>query len=197
MSVLLEFHSLVIRRDRIAAVFPGGWEQYVAEYGLPEEGWWDEDLLRYGAMDGFSMELLVQDARALGLRLTSKRDGREVFQDMCILSSPDFRPALPCDWLEVRSEGTAVFVGRNRKPRRPRMRMADRKREAERTRDAILSLLAVPPADREPMPLHRADGVTGTLRTEPGTRRSLVVESRVGREAYRWVEDVVNAGWEV
>jgi len=197
MPVILQCFSLVIRRDRIAAVFPGGWAQFVAERGLPPEEWWDDDLVRLGAMNNFQFEMLVNDARALGLRLTSKRDEREVFQDMCVLASPENRLSLPCNWIDVRPDGTASFAGSRRKPRRPRIKNQERMEHAERTLDAILGLLALPPAERFFLPLHRRDGATGTLRTEPGTRRSLVVDGEAGHETFRWAEDVVNAGWEV
>ncbi len=197
MSISLSAHSLVIRRERIEAVYPGGWWQFVAENGQPGEGQWDDDLVLFAAQDPFYLNVHVADARDVGLRPTEKSNGREVSRDMCRLSSPDFRPEHPCDWLEVDEDGTALFIGRRRKSRRPRITIEDRKEDAERTREAILGLLALPPAERAPMQLHRIDGETGKLRTEPGTRRSLVVESDTGREAYRWIEDVVNAGWEV
>jgi|GEM_PF-4631305 len=198
MPVILEVFSLVIRRDRIEAVLPGGWEQFVAERGgLPPEGWWDDDLVRTGAMSGFGIQLLVDDCRDMGLRLTGKRDGQEVFKDMCVIASYEDRPTLPCDWIEVLPDGTAAFTGKRRKPRRPRLSKTMVGPGGERTLAAILAMLARAREDRFPLYMQRRDGTPGRFSLETEKTRSLIVEFDGGREAFRWAEDVVNAEWVV
>lgn len=77
MAVILEFYSLVIRRDRLEAALPGGWPQYLAEYGEPFEGWFDEDLLRTGAMNPMDFDFQIKHWRRRGLRLLGRRNGQE------------------------------------------------------------------------------------------------------------------------
>lgn len=199
MSILLEFFSVVIRRDSLEALLPGGWSQFLAEYGEPIEDWADDDLVRFGAMNRLDLDGLVAHWRERGLALIRSRDGRQVCGDMMLHAAPSGSGAIECDWLEISDDGFARFVGKRRPLRRPRIRSHWSDELVDLTRRMFQDLLAKPPALRAPVALKNWDDRFGILSTDPGASKGLLVtDRRTGTvQSYRLLEDLLNAGWVV
>jgi hypothetical protein len=94
VAVLVEAISVVIRRAKIASLYPGGWDSFVAD--CPNATLCaDLDLARIGFMTPMDVEWFCQHLEARGLVFL--RDGRAV--DFAMVDQLR-GPTTPCDWLE-------------------------------------------------------------------------------------------------
>lgn len=199
MPILLEHFSLVIRRDSLEALLPGGWPQFLAEYGEPYENWVDDDLVRFGAMNGLDLDGHVAHWRQRGLALVRHRDGRPDRGDMLLHAALSATGAVQCDWLEISDDGFARFVGKKRRQRRPRIHSSWSDELVALTRDMVLDLLARAPVRRPPLMLKNWDERFGILSTDENARKGLHVTDLADGtlQSFRLTEDLLNAGWVV
>ncbi len=111
MSVALEFIDFIIPIDVIRKKYPGGWEQCLKDHEQLIGGrvWFDEHLLRDGAMGPQGIESLVQEWTALGFQPTEERDGQRIWKDCCVVESMFGGPTLPCDWLQIGEDGCSAY----------------------------------------------------------------------------------------
>lgn len=101
MAIALEFSNLIINRYCFCECFPGGWELFCAFYPHDEDGQsFDQHLIRCGAMNDFSMHMIIKDQEEIGLQLMGKVKGRNSFVDMCLLGAGAAKLPYPCAWLE-------------------------------------------------------------------------------------------------
>jgi uncharacterized protein (TIGR02452 family) len=108
MSIQLEFISLLIPRRVVEKHYPGGWEAYKRENrGIVNSKnynvWYDDLLVKEGAMDPMSMEFLVNKWKDLGVKTVS--DNGKKWVDVCVADQFG-GPTLPCDWLVLNKNGT-------------------------------------------------------------------------------------------
>lgn len=100
MPVALEFINVLIRRDALDQKIEGGWERFIAGNDLLwKVEWYDDYLLRTGAMNPADVEWIVETYTHLGLTDTVTVDGEEHWEDLCVFENI-FGSSLPCDWLD-------------------------------------------------------------------------------------------------
>ncbi len=198
MAVILEFFNLIIRRDRIEALLPGGWPQYLAEYGDPLPFWADDDLVRWGAMSSADIKRLVEHWTNRGL--VSNLDRQQgTSADMVVHACYAESSIEGCDWLATTDENTACFVGTRQKPDRPQIRSSWSDELVRLSTEFILQLLATPPNRRAPLPLKNWNGKFALLNIDMEARACLVAIDRETPNCYAYarIEDLLNAGWAI
>ena len=100
MAIALEFLNLIIPIKNIDRVYPGGFEQYKIDNAeaIGKKIWYDEYIVRDGAMGWEDIETLLNEWRDRGLELVKEIDGQNNWSDVCVLYDID-GPTLPCDWI--------------------------------------------------------------------------------------------------
>jgi hypothetical protein len=112
MAVALEFIDFIVPIALIRKKYPGGWAQCLRD----REGliggrvWFDEHLLRDGAMSPGDIGHLVDEWTELGFQPTEERDGKRVWKDCCVVESMFGGPTLPCEWLEIGEDGRSAHL---------------------------------------------------------------------------------------
>jgi hypothetical protein len=111
MAVYLEFINLIIPRDHIEAVYEGGWDQFVSDNQSAIGGriWFDDHLMRDGAMSPGDMGLLIDLWTSIGLNPIGEKDGQKFWKDCCVVDTM-FGATLPCDWIEFTEDGRSAFL---------------------------------------------------------------------------------------
>ena len=111
MAVYLEFINLIIPRDHIEAVYKGGWNQFVLDNQSAIGGriWFDDHLMRDGAMSPGDMGLLIDLWTGIGLNPLGEKDGQKFWKDCCVVDTM-FGATLPCDWIEFTEDGRSAFL---------------------------------------------------------------------------------------
>jgi hypothetical protein len=95
MAVLVEAHSLLVRKDAIEAHVEGGLPRFLSLLP-PLTFCMDDGLVQIGFMDGESCARFVHELQHLGL--THREDGRA--RDMAVCDA-DGGLLHECDWIEV------------------------------------------------------------------------------------------------
>ncbi len=94
MAVLVEATSVIVRREKLEAAYPGGWAGFVAD--CPNKTLCaDHHLARIGFMSPVDVEGLVRHLEVIGLVFL--RDGATV--DIAVVDQMR-GPTRRCDWLE-------------------------------------------------------------------------------------------------
>lgn len=112
MAIALEFIDFVVPIALIRQKYPGGWAQCLQDHERLIGGrvWFDEHLLRDGAMSPADIESLVEEWTSLGFQPTAELDGQRIWQDCCVVESMLGGPTLPCDWLELSEDGRSAWT---------------------------------------------------------------------------------------
>ena len=112
MAIALEFIDLVVPIALIRQKYPGGWAQCLQDQERLIGGrvWFDEYLLRDGAMNPADIESLVEEWMSLGFQPTAEVDGQRIWQDCCVVESMLGGPTLPCEWLELSEDGRSAWL---------------------------------------------------------------------------------------
>ena len=94
MAVLVEATSVILRRDSIGRIFPGGWEAFGA--AVPNATLcYDDDIARVGFLSPSEVEGYVKHLQRIGLKVSSQ----EKYVDLAIVDQCRGLIA-GCDWLE-------------------------------------------------------------------------------------------------
>ncbi len=100
MAVELEFISLIIPIERIEKHYPGGFNKYKRDnnQAIGRRIWFDNYIVRDGAMNPMDIEYLVNSWEEFGLVGITEVNGTKQWQDLCVV---DFigGMTLPCNWL--------------------------------------------------------------------------------------------------
>ncbi len=112
MAIALEFIDFIIPIATIRAKYPGGWEQCLIDHRNLIGGrvWYDEHLLRDGAMNPSDIGHLVDEWTELGFQPTETIDGQRIWKDVCVVESMLGGSTLPCTWIEVDAENRCAFL---------------------------------------------------------------------------------------
>lgn len=112
MAIALEFIDFVVPIALIRQKYPGGWEQCLQDHERLIGGrvWFDEHLLRDGAMNPADIESLIEEWASLGFQPTAEIEGQRVWQDCCVVESMLGGLTLPCDWLELSEDGRSAWL---------------------------------------------------------------------------------------
>ena len=112
MAIALQFIDFVVPIDLIRQKYPGGLAQCLQDHERLIGGrvWFDEHLLRDGAMNPADIESLVDEWTSLGFQPTAELDGQRIWQDCCVVESMLGGPTLPCEWLELSEDGRSAWL---------------------------------------------------------------------------------------
>lgn len=102
MAVALEFIDFLIRVETIKKKYPGGWDAFLSDYEneLGRRVWFDDYLVRDGAMSPHDIELLVNEWTEIGFEPFGEINGQMYWKDCCVLEVMFGGPTLPCDWID-------------------------------------------------------------------------------------------------
>ncbi|GMO36718.1 MAG: hypothetical protein Ta2B_16640 [Termitinemataceae bacterium] len=114
MAIELEFISLIIPIDIISKYYHGGYEQYKTDNSVrfvPENYniWYDDELVKEGAMSPWDMGFLVKKWEDLGVKTYSEHNGKKKWENVCVV---DFLcgPTIPCKWLSFDTKNNTVSL---------------------------------------------------------------------------------------
>ena len=112
MAVALEFIDFIVPIAVIRAKYPGGWEQCLIDHERLIGGrvWYDEHLIRDGAMNPNDIESLIDEWSELGFQPMEERDGEHIWKDVCVVESMFGGPTLPCEWLVMGEDGCSAYL---------------------------------------------------------------------------------------
>ncbi|HSV77525.1 MAG TPA: TIGR02452 family protein [Bacteroidales bacterium] len=100
MAVELEFISLIIPIEKIEKYYPGGFKKYKSDntQSIGRRIWYDNYVVRDGAMSPMDIEYLVKQWEGFGLVAIIEENGNKQWKDLCVV---DFFGGitLPCLWL--------------------------------------------------------------------------------------------------
>ena len=98
MAVELEFISIIIPIKNIEKYYPGGFEKYKKDYFdlIGGKIWYDDYILRDGAMNPIDIEYIVNEWEKLGLK--PFKEGKKEWDELCVV---DYFGGLtlPCKWI--------------------------------------------------------------------------------------------------
>ncbi len=111
MSVRLEFFNIIIPIEKIEKHYPSGFKKYKEDAGLKSSDfgiWYDNYLVKDGAMNMLSIEFRLSDWERMGLQVIGYDDnGRKKFKDICVVNSSG-KKSYKCDWLVIKN-GEAFY----------------------------------------------------------------------------------------
>jgi len=112
MAVALEFIDFIVPIALIREKYPGGWEQCLIDHErlLGGRVWFDDHLLRDGAMNPNDISSLIDEWTELGFQPMEERDGERVWKDVCVVESMFGGPTLPCEWLVIGEDGCSAYL---------------------------------------------------------------------------------------
>jgi hypothetical protein len=112
VAVRLEFINLLIPIRNIDARYPGGFKKFCEDNRRLLGGrlWHDDYLLRDGAMNPKDMESLVGYWKGLGLTPFVEIEGKQHWQDMCVVEELAGGPTLPCSWIACDMNERCAFI---------------------------------------------------------------------------------------
>ncbi len=112
MAVALEFIDFIVPIAVLREKYPGGWEECLKDHERLIGGrvWYDEHLLRDGAMNPHDIESLIDEWTELGFQPMEERDGERTWKDVCVVESMFGGTTLPCDWLDVAEDGRSAWL---------------------------------------------------------------------------------------
>ena len=113
MSIQLECISLIIPKTVIEKYYPGGFDQYRKDNDLRfvKENyniWFDDDLVKEGAMNPMDMDDLLKKWTSFGVKTTSVQNKIKKWKNVCVVASLE-NQFLPCDWLIFNDAHTVSF----------------------------------------------------------------------------------------
>ncbi|MDX9995073.1 MAG: hypothetical protein RBS28_07085 [Rhodocyclaceae bacterium] len=112
MAVALEFIDFIVPIAVIREKYPGGWEQCLKDHERLIGGrvWYDDHLLRDGAMNPHDIESLIDEWTALGFQPMEEIDGERRWKEVCVVESMFGGPTSPCEWLAIGEDGCSAYL---------------------------------------------------------------------------------------
>lgn len=103
MAIALEFINFIVPISVIREKYHGGWDTCLKDHERFISGrvWFDEHLLRDGAMDPGGIESLIRKWTELGIEPMIELNGQLSWKDCCVTESVSGGLTLPCDWLAI------------------------------------------------------------------------------------------------
>lgn len=112
MAIALEFIDFVVPLSVIREKYLGGWEQCLTDHQRLIGGrvWYDNHLLRDGAMNPMDIKTLLDEWVALGFEPTENIADRLSWKDCCVIESLLGGPTLPCSWIEIGGDSRSAYL---------------------------------------------------------------------------------------
>ena len=108
----IEFICLVVSRRSLDRIYPGGSKEFINAWG-PFNGRssaYNDDLIKFGAMDTAVIDDLIRRLESLGLVGLSLESGNKEWKDFCVVEELMGLRAR-CDWISYDdSERSASFA---------------------------------------------------------------------------------------
>jgi hypothetical protein len=101
MPVLLEFISVVVRREAIDRLTPGGLREFIRHHANGPTTCADDELVRVGFMSPEDAKAFCDELTGVGMRFLE--DGKAC--DMVVIDRL-IGPTTPCDWIEFSTKGS-------------------------------------------------------------------------------------------
>jgi hypothetical protein len=106
VAIKVRFISLVVRVDALESKYEGGFAKFLEDNpGMVHDG----HLVRFLSMNPWDSQSNIDWFADLGLTPMEKRDGMDVWKDMCVVESIGGKTAR-CDWLDGNRRERAVFL---------------------------------------------------------------------------------------
>lgn len=112
MAIALEYIDFVVPISVIRQKYPGGWDQCLLDHELLIGGrvWYDDHLLRDGAMNPSDIQSLIEEWAGFGIQPWIEIDSQRVWKDCCVVESMLGGPTKPCDWLDFAEDGLSAWL---------------------------------------------------------------------------------------
>lgn len=112
MAVALEFIDFIVPVSLVKTKYPGGWEAFLDDYGyaIGRRVWFDDHLVRDGAMNPQDIKALVDEWSAKGFEPMGQRDGKSYWKDCCVVEHMFGGATLPCNWLEYDPKKVVAYL---------------------------------------------------------------------------------------
>ena len=112
MAIMLEFLNLVVPIEVIKAKYIGGWEQCLKDHEryIGNTVWHDDYLFRDGAMNGYDIEVMVDEWTDKGFEPTEEINGKVVWKDLCVMGELGGVCNYTCDWLTYEPKMRAAYL---------------------------------------------------------------------------------------
>jgi hypothetical protein len=98
MAVAIEFINVIIPIANIEKCYRGGFEQYRKNVRRIKKIWFDDFIVRDGAMNQSDIEYLIKEWEDLGLIPAIEKNGELYWNDICVVDMMCGK-TLPCEWL--------------------------------------------------------------------------------------------------
>lgn len=111
MAVALECINIIVPIWVIQRRYLGGWNQYRRDNEQIIGGriWYDDHLVRDGALNTFDIEMLLAQLKQAGVKLHKRQRGELLWNECCVVSTLG-GPTLACDWLKMSNDGSSVHL---------------------------------------------------------------------------------------
>lgn len=111
MAVALEFIDFIVPVKVVRDKYPGGWDGFLRDYEscLGRRVWYDDHLVRDGAMNPRDIQILVEEWLDMGFEPFEDVNGEKRWKDCCVLEAMFGGPTLPYDWIEWDPKGFAYM----------------------------------------------------------------------------------------
>lgn len=113
MAVAQEFYDIFTQIADVHRVYPGGFDAYLTDFAtdIGYTIWFDEYLLREGAMSGRDAHQIVEHWKNLGLTPWREEDGKPAeWLEVCVSSSIAGGPTLECAWIAFDEASHGAFL---------------------------------------------------------------------------------------
>lgn len=120
MALAQEFYDIFIRIVDVERVYPGGFYKYQTDFvtDIGHTIWFDDYLLREGAMSTHDAHQVVEHWKSLGLRPWREEAGKPVeWVELCVSSCVMGGPTLMCTWVAFDEQTHGAFL-KGSEPRR-------------------------------------------------------------------------------
>ncbi|MFA6427233.1 MAG: hypothetical protein WCW16_02175 [Candidatus Magasanikbacteria bacterium] len=105
MAIISTFYSILIPIENLRRVLSKEQLQEILPKRTCYGGiWFDDYLYCEISMGPADNEAIVEFWKEKGLVPFETRDGKQYWNELCLIPSPDNQPTLPCDWVEIRYE---------------------------------------------------------------------------------------------
>ena len=110
MAIKLRFINVIIPIANIERCYPGGFNRFKADTNGYENIWFDDYIVRDGAMNPMDVEMIIEIWEALGLQSREVIDEKRHWKDICVVEALIGGKTLPCEWLVVNKDGTVSHI---------------------------------------------------------------------------------------
>ena len=112
MAIQLDCINFILQRITIEKKYPGGFEKFVYDNQnlIGSRIWYDNHLVRDGAMNPMDVFLLQQQWKEIGFVSTRRQAGKPNWKDYCIVETLTDHDEMPCSWLVIAPDRSYAYL---------------------------------------------------------------------------------------